>query len=678
MKNRNSETDTMSRIFPTTFIALCCGLLPLSINIAAAQTPENLPVLEERAFKQAAAVVSPSIVRIETVGGRERVGNMLVSSGPTTGVIVSPDGEIITSSFNFVAEPTSILVTLADNRRFPAKQIASDHVKMLTLIKIEASELPPIPAAPYNEIRVGQWAMALGRTYQTPAPSVSIGIVSALNRIWGKAIQTDAKVSPVNYGGPLVDVQGRALGVLVPLSPQGKSETAGVEWYDAGIGFAIPMEEVYGVLDQLRKGEDLLTGLLGLSFQGKDIYGTPPVIDRVWYNSPAQKAGLESNDKIIEVNGEAVERVAQVRHALGSSYAGEKIALVVSRGDETLKTELTLTGTLEPYELPFLGILAERRPESAEPPAQLGVPIRFVFSDSPAAQAGLLKGDIITNFADAAVESAESLGDAVSRLRPEEQTQLIYSRDGMSQTVELTLTSIPNDIPAELPVSIIHPPAKAENADNEEEDTPKTGRIAETMESHNRDWWAFVPDDYNPDYQYGLVVWIHPNGSTMEAELLKAWKPACRERGLILLAPKAGQREQWTPNDLEFIKELVEEFQKRYSIDHQRITLHGYDSGAVIAQALAFKERELFRGLSIVGGALSVRPQENRPDLKLQWQFVCGAEDPLVEKVDASVKVLRERKFPVNELRPAKLGHDYPSAETVSDIARWIDLLDRI
>ena len=69
---------------------------------------------------------------------------------------------------------------------------------------------------------VGQWAIAVGRTYDSPEPSVSVGIVSAVNRVWGKAIQTDAKVSPVNYGGPLIDVAGDALGVIVPLSPDGK------------------------------------------------------------------------------------------------------------------------------------------------------------------------------------------------------------------------------------------------------------------------------------------------------------------------------------------------------------------------------------------------------------------------------------------------------------------------
>ena len=116
---------------------------------------------------------------------------------------------------------------------------------MLVLLKVEAEPKLPVPeSVPSAEMRVGQWALAVGRTFEASRPNVSVGIVSALGRIWGKAIQTDAKISPNNYGGPLVDISGRVLGVLVPMSPDGSGEMAGVEWYDSGIGFAIPLEGV--------------------------------------------------------------------------------------------------------------------------------------------------------------------------------------------------------------------------------------------------------------------------------------------------------------------------------------------------------------------------------------------------------------------------------------------------
>jgi len=644
------------------------------MNVApatAAQPDGKLAALEERALKQAAAIVAPSIVRIETVGGLERVDDILAGTGPTTGVVVSADGYIITSSFNFAAKPASILVTLPDRRRFAARQVASDNLKMLTLIKIDAENLTPAPPAPLDSIRVGQWAIALGRTYDSPTPSLSVGIVSALRRIWGKAIQTDAKVSPVNYGGPLVDIEGRVLGVLVPLSPQGKSDAAGVEWYDSGIGFAIPMADIYTVLDQLKTGKDLHRGLLGVALQGKDLYSTPPVVDRVWYNSPAQKAGIKSGDTIVAVNGTATTRITQVRHALGNSYAGDKISLSVNRDGQTITAEFALAAKLEPYESAFLGILPDRV-SNAEPAAALGVGVRYVYADSPAAAAGLQRGDRIIKFNDTPQNSAMELRDALSRARPGDKAVLTYQRNGAPNTVELELQTIPANVPAELPRSPIPlPPEKGDAAE-------KTGRLAETLESHAHDLWSFIPDDYNPDYQYALLVWIHPSGNTMEAEMLKRWRQICRQRGVILLAPKAGTAEKWTPNEMGFIKAAVELFVQRYSIDRQRIVLHGFDSGGTLAQQLAFKERELFPALCLAGAPLAVQPPENRPDFPLQWDFVYGADDPQSRKIQASIEALEKMRYPVSHHSVPGLGHDYPPEPAIEAIGRWIDALDRI
>ena len=202
--------------------------------------------LEQRAIQAAAARVAPSVVKIETVGGLERVGNMLVNTGPTTGVIVSADGFIISSAFNFISRPSSILIGLPDGTRTPARLVATDRQRMLVLLKIDVEERLPVPeAVPESEIQVGQWAIALGRTFDAAQPNLSVGIVSGLNRIWGTAIQTDAKISPNNYGGALVDIRGRVLGILAPLSPESHEDVAGVEWYDSGIGFAVPLGHTF-------------------------------------------------------------------------------------------------------------------------------------------------------------------------------------------------------------------------------------------------------------------------------------------------------------------------------------------------------------------------------------------------------------------------------------------------
>ena len=106
-----------------------------------------LDQLEQQAIRAAAERVAPSVVKIETVGGLERIGNVRVGTGPTTGLIVSPDGYIVSSAFNFAARPSSILVGLADGTRTPAKLIATDHQRMLVLLKIHVDEQLPVPEA---------------------------------------------------------------------------------------------------------------------------------------------------------------------------------------------------------------------------------------------------------------------------------------------------------------------------------------------------------------------------------------------------------------------------------------------------------------------------------------------------------------------------------------------------
>src|SRR5690348_5403660 len=177
-------------------------VLPLP---AQAPTAADLDALQEKAIKAAVQRVAPCLVRIETSGGAEVIGSgprgpqVRKGAGPTTGLIVSADGYIISSAFNFANKPASIFVSVPGHHDgYVARQVATDTTRMLTLLKVEATGLPVPEAAPKKEMRIGQTALALGRTYDTPErlPSVSIGIVSALGRIWGKAVQTDAKVSP--------------------------------------------------------------------------------------------------------------------------------------------------------------------------------------------------------------------------------------------------------------------------------------------------------------------------------------------------------------------------------------------------------------------------------------------------------------------------------------------------
>ena len=671
-----------------TIMQLMSFLFVVSMAVASKTMAADgvIEALEETAFKQAAALADPSVVRIETVGGLEQVDEVLLGAGPTSGVVVSADGYIISSSFNFAGKPASILVTLPDGRRLAAKQVANDRLRLLTLLHVDVDGLIPAKPAPKNEIKVGQWGLALGRTLDNSTPSLSVGIVSAVNRVWGKAIQTDAKTSPVNYGGALIDIEGRVLGVIAPLSPMGSGEMAGVEWYDGGIGFAIPMEDIYSSLDRLKQGTDLLPGLMGITFVGGQQLNVPAIIDRVRYNSPAQQAGLKTSDRVIEADGEKIVRVAQLKHIIGRKYAGDSVKLVVSRGDTPVPAEVTLVGELVPYEIPFLGILPQRKVASSDS-SDIGTTSRLVFSKSPAEQAGLVRGDRIVKFNDVELKDARILSDLVGRSRPGDRAKITYVRDGQQATAEATLGSLPEQIVGELSAELLEPAVPKVTAGNEQaeekpekksDDKIKTGRFTATLEGSDHDYWAYVPETYSDAHSYGLVVWIQPNGDPMEAAVLKQWKSVCDRRGLILVAPKADKPSGWQPGEAEFIKQLIGHIRGKYTIDASRIVLHSFGTGAGIACMVGTKHRDLIRGVVIAGAPFLARPTDNDPEFRQQFLFVCGDGDKILSKVNATVDALRKLKFPVSFTTIKGFGAKYPEEIVIEEIGRWVDSLDRI
>jgi S1-C subfamily serine protease len=371
----------------------------LSITSPLAAQAPALDELQEKAMKAALDKVGPSVVQIETTGGTEAIDTgprgqpIRQGTAPTTGLIVAADGYIISSAFNFANKPSFILVAIPNRKeRLPAKVVSTDHARMLTLLKVEAGGLPVPTATPRKEIKVGQWSLALGRTWAgiDAPPSLSIGIISAIDRIWGRAVQTDAKISPVNYGGPLVDITGRVQGVLVPAAPREEGMTAGYEWYDSGIGFAIPLEDILATLPRMKETKDLHRGMLGVVPKDGDIYSSAPVIGSVLPLSAAAVAGLKAGDVITEVEGVRVNRQAQVMHLLGRKYQGDSVSVKVKRGSQEISfPNLKMSGLLTAFAHPYIGIL----PLRDDP--ELGVEIRYVFPQSPADTAGLKPGDRI-------------------------------------------------------------------------------------------------------------------------------------------------------------------------------------------------------------------------------------------------------------------------------------------
>lgn len=645
-------------------ILLMAALIAHATSVQAQSVP--LSILEERAFQQAAATAEASIVRIETVGGMEVVGDTLVATGPTSGVVVGADGWIITSSFNFLSEPTSILVTVGEGQRYPARLVARDESRQLTLLKIEAGGLKPLEAAPAEGFRVGQWTIALGRTLEPTFPNISVGILSALQRISGKAIQTDAKTSPVNYGGALVDLEGRCLGIIVPMSPDRDELTAGVDWYDSGIGFAVPLADVLRVLDRLKAGETLKPGRLGILYPDRGLLTGEVKIDKVRPRSPAEAAGLASNDVIIGLDGKPVDRAATLKQLLGPKYAGESVVLKVRRGMETFDKPVTLVGEIPPFELGFLGVLPERSGKDHKQPAR----IRVVLPGSPAGTAGLNPGMLITKVLDKATATFADVRTALETQSAGDKLSLEIEENGQKSTKEVVLAESPGSVAESIPPSEI-PLATEELKDL------KVGRFVDTIEGDERKYWAYVPEQYNPAAAYGLVVWLHPEADKREAATLERWKPICEQRGLILVAPPASN-EEWGAGDVAYVLGVIAKFQDRYTIDSTRTVVVGEAEGGRLALFLGLAKRDVVAAAATIGFVLPPKAPEVDPQNPVKFHISAFEESPLASGVAKSIEAYRKEKYPLILKKWKGNGADGPTAETIEELGRWIDTLDGV
>jgi serine protease Do len=292
--------------------------------------------------------IRPSLVTIESFGGITTTTGVIggirqQGEGNTTGLIIGPDGLVVTSLFNFVRQPRIITVILADGQRKMATMLGRDLSRNLCLLQLQdVANLPTPEWVPLPEVAVGQYAISLGVGYGDTQPAISVGVISALNRIGGRALQTDANISPANYGGPLVDLEGRVFGICVPLSPGGLSSSAGVEWYDSGIGFAVSLSGMESWIEQLRRGEDIFPGIIGVTVT-ENPTGPGLRVVRTIPNSAATQAGLQPDDVLLAVDDQVLLSQADLLQWVKRRSSGERLRLQRQRGDEVLEVEVVLT-----------------------------------------------------------------------------------------------------------------------------------------------------------------------------------------------------------------------------------------------------------------------------------------------------------------------------------------------
>jgi len=654
-----------------TLVMIAFALLGGSL---ARSVESNLAELEQQALRSAADAVADSVVQIRTVGGLDRIGKTLLSHGPTTGLIVSEDGYIVSSAFNFAGQPTSILVRLASGKQLAAELVARDKSRMLVLLKVETDLALSVPEpAAMQQLRVGQWAVALGRTFQAEEVGLSVGIVSALNRMYGRVIQTDANVSVANYGGPLVNVAGRVIGVLVPMAPSAMSggteaELAGANFYDSGIGFAVPFEHVLAMLQRWKEGEDLLPGKLGVGLTNGNAHLLPPEITSVWPNSPAADAGWKPKDRIVAVEGVEVATQSQLRFQIVPRYAGDTVNVRLRRGEETLETKVTLAGELAPYQHAFLGILPSRQVKTDD---SEGMAIRGIWPDSPAAEAGIEAGDHVLKIEETNVESNDDVRKAMQALHPKEEAAVTVVRDGKELVLTATLATLPEEIltQADLP--------KTSDAPGKVDDEASVLQSLQLPEFSRHA--KYLKLEFADKGSVGMLLWLTKGDDDVLAAQAAAWQVSNqRGRVVLVLARPQDKDAGWGAEDLAYLDRLSRTVQKKWRVDGRRIVVSGQGKAGQVALALAIKRRGFFSGVVSIDAPLprTLKLPDNSPASRLAILMVETRNSNFAPLLRRDLKQLREASYPASWLQRPPTNDGLLDTETRDNIARWMDGLD--
>jgi len=390
--------------------------------------------------------------RGEPPGPRERM-----SLG--SGFVLSEDGYIVTNN-HVVEGADSVVVRLLDRREYDAEVIGTDPRSDLALLRIEAEDLPVLRLDEDDDLAVGEWVLAIGSPFGLDY-SVTAGIVSAMGRSlpternenYVPFIQTDVAINPGNSGGPLFNLDGEVVGV----NSQIYTRSGG----SIGLSFAIPVSVVRSVVEQLKAEGRVTRGWLGVTIQDVDRNLAESfnlerpmgaLVAQVAPGSPAEASGIEPGDVIIRFDGETIDTSADLPHVVGLLRPGAEVDAVVVRSGrrQTLAVEVggldadddpRVASTGSDGDSARIGITAETAaPETLERwGISGGVVVRAVVPDSPADEAGIRAGDVLTLLGSTPVKDLDSLREALDAQEPGSSVPLRLIRRGAPLFIGLRL-----------------------------------------------------------------------------------------------------------------------------------------------------------------------------------------------------------------------------------------------
>ncbi len=375
---------------------------------------------------------------------QQRRARPFTQTGQGSGFIISKNGYILTNS-HVIDGADKITVRLQSGREYPAKLIGADEPTEVAVIKIDGEELPTVALGDTSKLKIGEWVIAIGNPFGL-SETLTVGVVSALGRKnmgisnYEDFIQTDAAINPGNSGGPLLDIDGRVVGINTAIF----SRSGGY----MGIGFAVPIDMAVAVKEQLISDGKVTRGYLGILMNpgevdedvarsfGLDAAGGILIAD-VAPDGPAAKAGLEAGDIILEMNGQPAAENTSFRNAIARMRPGNVVALNIFRNGKkrTFKVKLdALPGDADekpspdtaapPAQSPAATIGVEVANASPEELRRWGrqkfdraVVITEVIPGSPAEREGLRPGQLIINVNQRKVETVADLTAALEEAR---------------------------------------------------------------------------------------------------------------------------------------------------------------------------------------------------------------------------------------------------------------------
>jgi serine protease Do len=663
---------------------------------ATQQAPAERALAEQTAFQNALNGIADSVVRIEPSGlstaSLQGAREGTPTAGPSSGLVVGADGWILTTEFAVPSDIEEVVITLppkkktTENTKQSPKRLVGqvtgrDLNRHLVLLKCDPEEpLTEARFVPQENVRTGEWALAVGRVWDLYEPSIAIGIVSAVGRCWGRAIQTDAAISPVNYGGPLLNIEGKVFGIIAPLPAETAGMSTGTELYDSGVGFAIPMYDIIPLIPRLKKGEMLKPGLLGIGYSTTDPINGRPLVEIVRTGSPAAKSGLKSGDLITQINGQSIQRIADVRHVLTPKLAGDAVEIIVQRPEKKapLSIRAVLTGKLPPWKRSMLGIAPVRQPSKSNVKStEEGVVVRWTWPNSPAEKAGIQPQDVITSAAIVSqaneedlplrsITSSNELAGLLGGLTTSSDVVLKIRNSKTSRKVRVTTASFPEQPSNEVP-----------EFDPNNTGTPPPAIVKLEIPEVAEPSWALIPEQQDGPPAGVLVFFDEPSGMLSE-KAVTAWTSNWREavaqyRVALVLVPSSDSG-SWRQADLERVGKTIGALAQRFKIDPTRIAFAGSKAGGTFAWLGANRFDTIARGVCLIDADIPrrTRIREASPD-RFRWVLFGTTTTENKENgnqpFQKTMKRLREAGLPVGEI---SLENE---KERASKLCQWVEAL---